>query len=194
MSGHINDILNELKEISPAVAGIPRNNVLSVPEHYFETLDAHVFFKINNKYAGVPEAYFETLPGHIMRRISKETGPELRINSFQRVFIRYAVAAVLTGLLGLALFSSIDRREEKVNMLYAEAKSIISSGRFDEAFLSLPEEEIESYLTAGGQDVHAALVAHVAYNKEIPDEMDYLSGESTLDELLKEYNIESNDN
>lgn len=187
MSSHINDILNELKGISPLVAEIPRHNVLSVPEHYFECLDAHVLFKINGSYAGVPEGYFESLPNEIMNRIRHEK--PTKVISVKSVFLRYAVAAMLTGLLGLTLFSLFNAREEKSTLLYAEAKKIINSGRYEEVFKSLPEEEIENYLSAGGHDVEAALVANAAYNKELPDAMDYLFKENTLDNFLKECNI-----
>jgi len=187
MSSHINDILNELKDLSPLVAEIPRNNVLSVPEHYFDSLDAHILFKINDTYAGVPEGYFERLPGEIMNRIRNEK--RVKVISVKSVFLQYAVAAVFTGLIGLTLFSFFNAREEKSTLLYAEAKKIMNSGRYEEVFESLPEEEIENYLSAQGHDVEAALVANAAYNKELPDEIDYLLKENTLDEFLNECNI-----
>jgi hypothetical protein len=187
MPSHINDIFNELRDISPVVADIPRNNVLSVPEHYFDCLDTHILFKIHDTYAGVPEGYFERLPGEIMNRIKNEK--EAKVISVKNIFLRYAVAAILTGLTGLALFSLFNAREEKSALLYAEAKQIMNSGRYEEVFKSLPEEEIENYLSAQGHDVEAALVANAAYNKELPDEMDYLLKENTLDEFLKECNI-----
>ena len=187
MSSHINDILHELKDISPTVAGIPRDNVLSVPEHYFDCLDAHILFKINDKYAGVPDGYFDTLPSEIMNRIRNEKPAKLI--SVKSTF-RYSVAAIITGLIGLSLFSLLNAPEEKSNLLYAEAKKIINSGKYEEVFKSLTEEEIENYLSAEGHDVQAALVANAAYNKELPDEIDYLLTENTLDDFLKECNID----
>ena len=188
MSSHINDILHELRDISPVVAGIPRNNVLSVPEHYFDCLDAHILFKINDTYAGVPEGYFERLPDEILNRIRNEK--PVPVISIKNIFFRYSVAAIITGLIGLSLFSLLNTRGEKSTQLYAEAKKIMNSGRYEEVFKSLPEEDIENYLSAQGHDIEAALVANAAYNKELPDKIDYLLQENTLEEFLKECNID----
>lgn len=188
MSNHNQEILNELESISPAVARIPRDPVLSVPEHYFETLPAHILLKVTDRYDSVPEGYFESLPDRIMDRIKKEqSAPVIR---FRTSFVRYAVAAVLTGLLGLALFSAFNNREETDSVLYAEAGKILASGRFDETMRSLNEEEIERFLSGGGQDVYAALVAQAAYNQELPETFDYIVQENTLDEFLENLNIE----
>ncbi|MBC7866825.1 MAG: hypothetical protein H7X88_04755 [Gloeobacteraceae cyanobacterium ES-bin-316] len=78
------NILNELNELSPLLAGIARVNVFSTPEGYFETLSGLLllqvhgsgnleqsnFTKENN---AVPEGYFENLADNILDRIKKES-------------------------------------------------------------------------------------------------------------------------
>lgn len=71
-------ILNELRELSPLLASVPRVNVFNVPDGYFETLPALVLLKSSNgvsrdiKSAHVPEGYFDSLSSNIMARIKGE--------------------------------------------------------------------------------------------------------------------------
>lgn len=74
-------ILNELKELSPTLAGIPRVNVFSVPEGYFDLLSSQFLLQARSGEAGqvtsemsasIPEGYFDNLAGNIMARIKRE--------------------------------------------------------------------------------------------------------------------------
>ncbi len=73
------DILNELSQISPAVAGIPFRNVFAAPEGYFEQLPQALLLNtkaeaglelVNSNVFAVPDGYFEGLPGNIMAKIN----------------------------------------------------------------------------------------------------------------------------
>lgn len=73
------DILNELREISPAVAAVPFVNVFTVGAAYFEGIEAEWRARItaDSFYADkgaftVPQGYFENLAGNIMNRIRQE--------------------------------------------------------------------------------------------------------------------------
>jgi hypothetical protein len=72
-------ILNELRELSPLLASVPRVNVFNVPDGYFETLPALLLLKSGNEVsadiqsAAVPEGYFDNLASGIMARIKEET-------------------------------------------------------------------------------------------------------------------------
>ncbi len=79
-------ILNELQELSPTVAGIPRVNVFSVPEGYFDLLSSQLLLQARpgdvvrvtgEMNASVPEGYFENLAGNIMARIKSESLSEV---------------------------------------------------------------------------------------------------------------------
>lgn len=71
-----NHILNELLELSPTLASIPKVNVFSVPEGYFESLGTLILLQTSdNKQFGdatVPQGYFESLADSIMNRIRNE--------------------------------------------------------------------------------------------------------------------------
>lgn len=76
------NILNELKEISPYLAGIERRNVYVVPIGYFdglaEAITASVIgledsFSVSNQNAfTVPEGYFENLADNILNKIKQQ--------------------------------------------------------------------------------------------------------------------------
>lgn len=74
------DILNELKDISPVLAGMQKTNVFTVPEGYFEKLDTDVLLALKaegallktisgSHSASVPEGYFESLADTILSKI-----------------------------------------------------------------------------------------------------------------------------
>lgn len=75
------DILNELNEISPLLAGIGNANVFTVPDGYFNSVPDSVLFSVNTAnnpaQSDVPEDYFEHLPGNILARIKGTTAHEL---------------------------------------------------------------------------------------------------------------------
>jgi hypothetical protein len=73
-----NEILNELRTISPLLAQMEKVNVFSVPEGYFIDLDEKiataVFLQIDkkNNFQKVPEGYFDSLSTKILSRIKEE--------------------------------------------------------------------------------------------------------------------------
>ncbi|RYD72794.1 MAG: hypothetical protein EOP53_21305, partial [Sphingobacteriales bacterium] len=75
-----NNILNELRELSPSLAGIPRVNVFKVPQGYFETLPSLLLLQTGKEAIAasptVPEGYFDNLAGNIMNRIKQEESVE----------------------------------------------------------------------------------------------------------------------
>ena len=72
------DILNELQEISPAVAGVPYVNVFRVDAGYFAGIGAELKARIaaDQAYAlkniSVPEGYFDGLAANILQKIKRE--------------------------------------------------------------------------------------------------------------------------
>ena len=72
------DILNELKGISSAVAAVPYVNVFRVHEGYFAGIGAELQARIaaDRAYAfkdiSVPEGYFDSLAGNILQKIKRE--------------------------------------------------------------------------------------------------------------------------
>ena len=66
------NILNELKELSPTLAGLPRTNVFKVPEGYFEGLSGQILLHVSRSSStySVPEGYFDQLSGQILSIIA----------------------------------------------------------------------------------------------------------------------------
>jgi hypothetical protein len=72
------NILNELNNISPLVAGIGSKNVFSVPEGYFDSISPTVLLSVKEEApvlpgaAPVPEGYFDNLAGNILNKIKSQ--------------------------------------------------------------------------------------------------------------------------
>jgi hypothetical protein len=83
------DILIELQLLSPTLAQVPRVNVFSVPEGYFELLSGQLLSLIYTDNldraplagSAVPAGYFENLADAIMARIKKEYQTEVVIET-----------------------------------------------------------------------------------------------------------------
>lgn len=239
------NILNELKELSPTLANIPRVNVFTVPEGYFETLPALLLLQTSGpdtdaiKNASVPEGYFDNLASNIMARIKSESINEVvaetkaiselvsgignknvftvpagyfdnistnitsqlvqpakvvRMNA-RRAIVRYAAAAVITGFLAMGAFFVFNKENSGVvpaqtAVAMKEAKSIIKTNSFDKELASLNDADIVHFLESKGQDVDAALVASLTEDeKALPEAEDYLINENTLDDVLKNLDL-----
>lgn len=164
----------ELRGLSPVLAGIGNRNVFTVPAGYFEQLD---FVAEERTEAKV-----------------------IKMKPVRSVF-RYAAAAVITGLLGLSVINIVDRTPSadpataftKSNpQVLADANNIVKTGTFDQEMSKLSDKEIEQYLQESGQDVNAALVASSATtDTKLPDAADYLLDENTLDNYLKDNNLKN---
>ena len=87
---HSAEIYNELKEVSPFLAGVEKTNVFSVPEGYFSALDKQLLQRVKGSqseffhegenssfilpasephFLDVPEGYFDNLPANILKKI-----------------------------------------------------------------------------------------------------------------------------
>lgn len=79
-----NNILNELKTISPLLAGIEKTNVFSIPEEYFKKLDTYIIeiakennflqhIHINKQPVNdIPPGYFTNLSENILNKIKNQ--------------------------------------------------------------------------------------------------------------------------
>jgi hypothetical protein len=74
-------ILQELKELSPVVANLSRDNVFSLPLNYFENFTASVLAKIHTEAVdivvkttpfSVPKGYFDDLAGNVLARLNRQ--------------------------------------------------------------------------------------------------------------------------
>ena len=189
------DILNTLQrvsDISPNAA---------VPEGYFEGLADGIMNKIKDGLAmkdegsvllstvkninpyTVPHGYFEALAGNIVNQLPQPA--KVIVMRKRSSFFNYAAAAVITGILGLSVVSIVDKRQQDKILSETAALNL----NFDEALANVSDDDIVAYLQKGGEDVNAALVASASEDKNLPEQVDYLTDDKTLDNLLNELNI-----
>lgn len=246
------EILNELSALSTTVAAIPRLNVYSVPDGYFNHFSDSVLALIHpeeqfsfehskQSSMSVPEGYFEGLADSILNKIKQEgtenagdeikrispavaqignsnvyTVPEAYFESLdflisQRIpkpaqvvqmrrrpaIYRQMIAAVVVGIMGISLFSLLDNKSDKSDLVpvtneavMAKAGEIIRNNSFEKELASISDKDIESYLSKNGQDVNAALVAATTDDAgALPATDEYLINENTLDEFLNKMNL-----
>lgn len=243
------DILNELNEISPLVASIPRVNPLSVPENYFKGLSSNILDKIEfsgdesgfakiaspfqapdgyfehisrdilalvkdnavtaegeiQKLSPVlaqvqhmnvfetPEGYFNSLPSVILSKV--KAVPAKIVTMRKPAILRYAAAAVISGIMGLSLFSIFNNQDASGIAGYSAgvmetAAGIVSANSFDQELKTLSYSDIEHYLEQSGQDVEAALVASATEEPgTLPAADTYLFNENALDDFLNKMNL-----
>lgn len=179
-----------------------------VPEGYFDGLAGQIMNKIkaNNISPGdsnllnsignrnifkVPANYFENVATNILQEISSP--PEkVIVLSPRNSFFKYAVAAAVTGIIGLSLFSIFNKKNEsKHSSAFSfispdKVNEILQNNNFDQVMESLGEDEIINYLKSEGEDVNTALVASLTDEQTLPKEDAYFIDEKVLDNFLNE--------
>ncbi|MBK8712716.1 MAG: hypothetical protein IPL97_12715 [Niastella sp.] len=178
-----------------------------VPAGYFEGLAGKILERVKNeeeetsailKNIGntnvftVPDGYFNNLSTEILAKIPRQA-KVISLHPFKNI-LRYATAAVITGLLGLSIFLMLQKNTNSTpgmdKVVLAQANKIIANKSFDEVLNSLSESDIEKYLTAQGQDVDAALVfSAAADDNALPGPEEYLLNDKTLDNVLQQFNL-----
>lgn len=146
--------------------------------------------KSNNPYT-VPEGYFNNLnpTAHLS---DNKTQPKVVKMSTSRSIFKYAVAAMFTGLLGIGAFFYFHSSTIKTENSYAsnervmkDAQNIIRQNNFNQVLSNLSDQDIVNYLKSSGEDVNAALVASMTDEPgQLPNELDYLINDNTLNHLL----------
>lgn len=73
-----NNILKELEELNSTLANVPRSNVFSVPEGYFEALSGEILLNVSEQLSArsVPEGYFDSLADQILSKIKSSARDE----------------------------------------------------------------------------------------------------------------------
>ncbi len=241
---HTTDILNELKELSPALAAIEKVNVFTVPAGYFDHLTADILMGIENENglnknavtnspATVPEGYFDSLAGTILNKIkaleTEDAATEIRslspmLYSIQNenvfevpqgyfenlsadimdkltpaakvvkmprrssTFLKYAVAAVFTGVMALGVFKFTGTSKQTDLPDYVTAGLQVQN--VDQELASISDADIVKFLEESGTDVKAAIVANSTDENELPSQEDYLLDDQTLDKYLNSINVD----
>jgi len=131
-----------------------------------------------------PSGYFDNLATDIITKLPQPA--KVVVMKKRSSFFNYAAAAVITGIIGLSVISVFNKKESSYSIQDNTETASIDPKNIDEAFSTLTDADIVNYLQKDGQDVNAALVASITDDKNLPDQVDYLTDDKTLDNLLNE--------
>jgi hypothetical protein len=200
------DTATELQELSPILYSIPNKNVFTVPQGYFENLAGNILNKVNNEADAaaelkelspmlhgiqsknvytVPQGYFESLSENILDKAKPQQAKVVMMTRRRTsIILKYAVAAVFTGLMALGVFKFTGGFAGKTTELPAYVAEGSKIKNVEEALSKISDDEIIKYLQVNGTDVDAALVASTVDEKELPTQEDYLTDDKALDKYL----------
>ena len=183
---------------------------MKVPEGYFNELPDVIMQKIRSSASEtegpalpeyirkqniftVPAGYFENLAAEIADTISPKVAKVVTMKS-RSAFFNYAVAAGISGIIGLSLFNVFNEKSSveimpSTSVIMAQAGQILKNNDFDKVMESVGDDEIVSYLEKNGENVNEALVASVTDEKTLPNEDEYYMDDKALDNFLTDMNI-----
>ncbi|MBK8493868.1 MAG: hypothetical protein IPL50_01870 [Chitinophagaceae bacterium] len=195
-------------------SGNKANTVLAdagVPDGYFDSLATAILSKVkamdgddaaaeiralspmlysiqDEKVFEVPAGYFEDLSEIILQKVK----PQPAVIKMQRrssSFLKYAAAAVFTGVMALGVFKFTGNNTETALPDYVTAGLLVQD--VDGELAKIADDEIVKFLEASGTDVKAAFVVNSIDENELPSEEDYLLDDKTLDKYLNSINIDA---
>src|SRR5688572_13857913 len=158
------DAATEIRTLSPMLYSIQNENVFEVPQGYFKNLTDDILDKVK------PEVKVVQMP----KRSS--------------TILKYAVAAVFTGVMALGVFKFIGGTGSTELPDYVTAGLKIQN--VDQELASISDEEIVKFLEADGTDIKTAMVANSIDQNELPSQEDYLLDEQALDKYLNSINVD----
>ncbi len=175
------NILNELRELSPAVAGINRVNVFTVPDGYFESLTGILLIRasaddhLKGAIPTVPEGYFENLADNILNRIKKEVPQETEVTSELLAGISrrniYTLPAGYFEALPAQILARIKTSDSSVSAETASISSLVA-GIGKQNVYSLPK----GYFSNLSADLLKQLRAGTELNKETTEISELVAG------------------
>ncbi|MBL0145152.1 MAG: hypothetical protein IPP48_04765 [Chitinophagaceae bacterium] len=162
----VDNVGEELRNLSPMLYSIQNENVYSTPTGYFENLSNELVNKVEPQAAKV-----------VTMRKSNFT------------FIKYAVAAVFTGIIAFGPFK-YTASGNKLDAVTQQGLAIAKENKFDEELAKVTDDDIVKYLETNAADADAALLANVVDETELPTQEDYLTDEKALDNFLNNINLD----
>ena len=137
----------------------------------------------------VPDDYFDSFAQKVIIKTKKA---KVIKGQFGYKIIKYAVAAVVIGLIGFFVFNTlVANKYNQDNKVFADAQQIIKDNSFEQVLSDIPESDIISYLESNGSDVNTAIVATIVNkNEALPEPDAYLFDDNTLDNFLADYDTQ----
>jgi len=159
------DASAEIKALSPMLYSIQNENVYQVPAGYFEEVSEIILQKV------------------------KPQAAVIKMKWRSSSFLKYAVAAVFTGVMALGVFKFTGIDQEIALPDYVTAGLLVQD--VDSELSKITDDEIVKYLEDGGTDVKTAFVVNSIDKHELPSEEDYLLDEKALDNYLNSINLDA---
>lgn len=183
------DANKEIAELSPLLNSLSRQMPYSVPDGYFKPADpasqkeeeiSSLLHDLREKHTySVPEKYFEQLPSVLLEKVKVNTA---RVVPFsQRKWMRYAAAAVITGIIaGILIFKNGDSIDpDRSSMVWIEKNT-----------KKVSKEEINSLISLAITDSTNTIVKSTTKDdiknlvKDIPEkEIQDLLNDASIEEL-----------
>ena len=163
-------VMDELKGLSPMLAGISRKLPYAVPENYFSEITEEIPVLIGNEEipavlaeAGkempyhVPQGYFAGLADKMLNSVAKKPA---KVISMQRRFVRMAVAAVIAGIMVVSGFmyfnqSKVDPNTNPEQWLTKNLKGV--SGEEMDSFIETADISSEEPIISNTTEVRQML-------------------------------------
>ncbi len=211
----------EIQEISPLLQRLRNKNVFLVPANYFETLNDSIVEKLalynpetaeqeirrispllysikDENVFTVPYEYFPSLAEDILEKVKPAPAKVVRMHS-NRSWLRYAVAAAITGIVVFGSMKIFNSHSGKSPQLAGEFSKIIQESKqyktetdIDNAIAKLDDADIAKYLEKSGGVIDNQLLINNTDESELPDPNDYLIDDSTLNNYLNRINANTN--
>jgi hypothetical protein len=200
----------EIQSLSPMLSDLQHKQVFELPTGYFDQLPSAIFDSAQNSSSKdelkimspvlygiqsknifeVPADYFAGLSNSILQ---KAKAPSARVRS---LFIRYAAAAILTGVIALGTLQYMRQQHSAqplANTIVVLDESIekgknMNDQQFKEALEKLSKVDIAKYLEKNGDISDVAVLGNNMDDGNLPSQDDYLLDETTLDNFLKKMN------
>ena len=213
--GYFNSLSDKL---ATKVSLLTIETTLSAPAGYFDTLSNRILNKIKGEQnAGeeiqeispvlydlqkvnvykVPLGYFDLLIPVVLRKINPP--PARVIQMHKRSIWKYAVAAIMTGVISMnALWMFNKSTQEVGSYSQTENPSLLgyinasykyqTEDQINEGISNLSNDEIVSYLEKTGTVADNEELSKGVDPKDLPSQQDYLNDDQTLETLLDKIN------
>jgi major membrane immunogen (membrane-anchored lipoprotein) len=159
----VDNASEELRSLSPMLYSVQNENVYTVPANYFENISDTVLEKVQPQQAKVIT---------------------MRKRNF--TFIKYAVAAVFTGIIAFSAFKFAGN-SNTIDEPTAKGLAIAKEGKFDTELDKISDEEIVKYIQSDGTDIDDALLAAVVDENTA---VDNTKEDKTVDSYLDNLNLD----
>ncbi|MEP6748744.1 MAG: hypothetical protein ABJB86_13525 [Bacteroidota bacterium] len=155
-----NDAKDELELLSPLLGKIGKKTPFTSPENYFTDFSENVMAGVkavefvneelenlsptmlelkSKQVYEVPEGYFDTNPAIILDKAKQQQPAKVLSVNFGRKIMKYAAAAIITGMIGLSGYLYLGN---------SVSKPPVASSKlgFDSSFAKVSDQDIENFL------------------------------------------------